>query len=106
MIAAEELGLEADQVRPHVADTDSIGHTDGTGGSRVALATGMAVHEAARDAKRQLLEHAARSWRTSVDEVHLDADGVTEDLQRGAAPAALLGREGQGGEGEAGENHP
>ena len=76
MIAAEELGLEADQVRPHVADTDSIGHTDGTGGSRVALATGMAVHEAARDAKRQLLEHAARSWRTSVDEVHLDTDGV------------------------------
>ena len=34
MIAAEVLGLEANEVRPMVADTDSIGYTDVTGGSR------------------------------------------------------------------------
>ena len=42
MIAAEVLGVEANEVRPMVADTDSIGHTDVTGGSRTTFATGMA----------------------------------------------------------------
>lgn len=76
MVAAEELGLEIDQVRPNVADTDSIGYTDGTGGSRVTLATGLAVYEASRDVKRQLLEHAARGWRVPTEEVRLDGDAV------------------------------
>jgi xanthine dehydrogenase molybdenum-binding subunit len=40
MITAEVLGLEIGDVRPSVADTDSIGHTDVTGGSRTTLATG------------------------------------------------------------------
>src|SRR5262249_40981136 len=35
MIAAEVLGLKAEQVNPVVVDTESIGHTDTTGGSRV-----------------------------------------------------------------------
>jgi xanthine dehydrogenase molybdenum-binding subunit len=47
MITAEVLGLEINEVRPLVADTDSIGHTDVTGGSRTTLATGQAVYEAA-----------------------------------------------------------
>ena len=33
MQAAEVLGIEAESVRPSVVDTDSIGHTDVTGGS-------------------------------------------------------------------------
>ena len=37
MITAEVLGLPITDVRPIVADTDSIGHTDVTGGSRVDL---------------------------------------------------------------------
>jgi CO/xanthine dehydrogenase Mo-binding subunit len=37
MIAAEVLGLKAEQVHPVVADTESIGHTDMTGGSRVTF---------------------------------------------------------------------
>ncbi len=59
MITAEVLGLEANDVRPLVGDTDSIGHTDVTGGSRVAVATGLAVYQAAHDALRQLKERAA-----------------------------------------------
>jgi CO/xanthine dehydrogenase Mo-binding subunit len=31
MIAAEVLGLKAEEVHPVVADTESIGHTDTTG---------------------------------------------------------------------------
>ena len=44
MIAAEVLGLRVEDVRPSVGDTDSIGQTDVTGGSRVTLATVLAVY--------------------------------------------------------------
>jgi xanthine dehydrogenase molybdenum-binding subunit len=69
MIAAEVLGLDANDVRPLVADTDSIGHTDVTGGSRTCFATGWAVYEAAHDAVRQLKERAAKLWEKKPEEV-------------------------------------
>jgi len=72
MIAAEELGLAVEQVRPTVADTDSVGHTDVTGGSRVTLATGLAVYEAAQDVKRQLRERAALTWKIDPSEVRFE----------------------------------
>ena len=53
--------MDVNDVRPVVADTDSIGHTDVTGGSRMTFATGMAVYEAAQDAVRQLKERAAKT---------------------------------------------
>jgi CO/xanthine dehydrogenase Mo-binding subunit len=59
MIAAEVLGSEIEDVRPLVTDTDAIGHTDVTGGSRITLATGLAVYQAAHDALRQLKQRAA-----------------------------------------------
>ena len=62
MIAAEVLGLEANEVRPMVADTDVIGHTDVTGGSRTTFATGMAVFEAAQDCVRQLSRNGPQSF--------------------------------------------
>src|SRR5713226_8953668 len=69
MIAAEVLGLDVNDVRPLVADTDSIGHTDVTGGSRTAFATGWAVYDAAQDAVRQLKERAAKLWEKKPEEV-------------------------------------
>jgi CO/xanthine dehydrogenase Mo-binding subunit len=72
MITAEVLGLEIDEVRPVVADTDSIGHTDVTGGSRTTLATGQAVYEAAHDALLQLKQRAARLWEKKPEEVTFD----------------------------------
>jgi CO/xanthine dehydrogenase Mo-binding subunit len=62
ILAAEELGIDVAQVRPQVGDTESVGYTDMTGGSRVTFATGMAVIEAARDVVRQLRERAAKLW--------------------------------------------
>ena len=72
MITAEVLGLDIDEVRPVVADTDSIGHTDVTGGSRTTLATGQAVYEAAHDALLQLKQRAARLWEKKPEEVTFD----------------------------------
>src|SRR5205807_4287917 len=62
MQLAEALGLRAEDVRPVVADTDSVGYTDVTGGSRVTFATGWAAYEAAQDIKRQMIARAALLW--------------------------------------------
>jgi CO/xanthine dehydrogenase Mo-binding subunit len=56
------LGIAAEDVNPTVADTDSVGYTDITGGSRVTFATGIAAVEAAKEIQRQLVERAALLW--------------------------------------------
>src|SRR5205085_10882613 len=62
MQLAETLGLRAEDVKPLVADTDTVGYTDVTGGSRVTFATGWAAYEAAQDIQRQLIARAAEIW--------------------------------------------
>jgi CO/xanthine dehydrogenase Mo-binding subunit len=69
ILAAEELGIDVAKVRPVVGDTESVGYTDMTGGSRVTFATGMAVVEAARDVVRQLRERAAKLWECDPAQV-------------------------------------
>jgi len=69
LMAAEELGIPVEQVRPVVADTESVGYNDLTGGSRVTFATGMAVIEAARDVVKQLRARAAQTWGVELDSV-------------------------------------
>ena len=72
MQAAEVLGIPAEDVRPTVVDTDSVGFTAVTGGSRTTFATGWAAYEAAQDVMRQMKERAAKLWET-------DAGSVTEE---------------------------
>jgi xanthine dehydrogenase molybdenum-binding subunit len=69
MQLAEALGIPAEDVKPVVADTDMVGYTDVTGGSRVTFATGWAAYEAAQDIKRQLIERAAQIWSVKAEEV-------------------------------------
>jgi CO/xanthine dehydrogenase Mo-binding subunit len=75
MQAAEVLGISAESVTPTVVDTNSVGYTDVTGGSRTAFATGYAAYEAAQDVKRQLIERAAKLWEVDTGEVEF-ADGL------------------------------
>ena len=72
MQLAETLGIAAEDVRPTVADTDSVGYTDVTGGSRVTYATGWAAYEAARDIQRQMIERAARIWDVDPAQVRYE----------------------------------
>ncbi|MCW5980076.1 MAG: xanthine dehydrogenase family protein molybdopterin-binding subunit [Bryobacteraceae bacterium] len=72
MQAAETLGLRAEDVRPSVGDTDSIGFTEVTGGSRTTYATGWAAVEAARDVIGQMKERAALLWETDAASVEFD----------------------------------
>ena len=69
MQLAEVLGITAEDVRPLVADTDSVGFTSTTGGSSVAFKTGWACYEAAQDIKRQMVERAAKIWDVSPEDV-------------------------------------
>src|SRR5207237_1566283 len=66
MQAAEALGIPAADVRPVVVDTDSVGFTAVTGGSRTTFATGWAAYEAAQDVVRQMKERAAKLWEMDV----------------------------------------
>ena len=72
MQAAEALGIRAEDVHPSVVDTDSIGFTFGTGGSRVTFATGWAAYEAAQDVKRQMIDRAAAIWGVEADSVEME----------------------------------
>ena len=64
-IAAETLGVDVPDISASVGDTDSVGFTDGSWGSRTTYVTGTAVLRAAQDALRQLKDRAA--FRFSVD---------------------------------------
>lgn len=91
LMAAEELGIPYEKVRVLVADTDSVGICDVTGGSRVTYATGMAVIEAARKVKQELCARAAKLWNIDVEMVQWEQGcavaraGINSDL----APVSL-----------------
>lgn len=63
MQAAEVLGIPVENVHPAVVDTDTIGYTGVTGGSRTTYATGWAAHDAAQDVVRQMKARAAKLWQ-------------------------------------------
>ncbi|HTW87672.1 MAG TPA: xanthine dehydrogenase family protein molybdopterin-binding subunit [Candidatus Binataceae bacterium] len=88
MIAAEVLGLEVNDVRSIVADTDSIGHTDVTGGSRVTVATGLAVYNAAQDVVQQLKQRAALVWERKPEDVEFNL-GTFKLRGNGVPPLTL-----------------
>ena len=69
MQAAEVLGLRAEDVAPTVVDTDSVGYTATTGGSRTAFDTGLAAIAAAEEVKRQMSARAALIWEVQEEDV-------------------------------------
>ena len=75
MQAAEVLGIPAEDVHPSVGDTDSVGYTFLTGGSRTTFATGWAAYECAQDIKQKMIERAAGIWDVDVADIDL-VDGV------------------------------
>ncbi|MFP6764180.1 MAG: molybdopterin cofactor-binding domain-containing protein, partial [Planctomycetaceae bacterium] len=76
MQTAETLGIPAEAVKPTVGDTDSVGFTDVTGGSRVTFATGIACIEAARDIIGQLVDRAALIWECDAAAVTYEDGGL------------------------------
>jgi CO/xanthine dehydrogenase Mo-binding subunit len=74
---AETMGIAYEDVNSLVGDTDTIGFTGNTGGSRTTFATGWAVHQAALDVRAQLEARVARIWECAADQVTFDPDDAT-----------------------------
>ncbi len=68
-MAAEELGIDYDKVRPIIGDTSSLGYTFLTGGSRVTFSSGMATVQAAQDVVKELCARAAKIWDIPAEAV-------------------------------------
>ena len=79
MQLAEGLGIPAESVRPSVADTDSVGYTEGTYGSRTTFATGWAAYEVSKLLKEKLVERAALIWETEVDKIRFEHGSFSFD---------------------------
>ena len=89
-MAAEELGIDVYSIRPVVADTEAVGFTDVTGGSRVTFSTGMAVIQACRKIVTDLRGRAAKMWDVEIDEVEW-VDGQAQGTS-GSEPPLSLGQ--------------
>ena len=76
MQLAETLGITAEEVKPTVVDTDSVGYTDVTGGSRVTFATGIAVINAGKDIQQQMCARAAMIWDCDVSDVRFEDGNI------------------------------
>ncbi|MBC8339194.1 MAG: xanthine dehydrogenase family protein molybdopterin-binding subunit [Rhodospirillales bacterium] len=73
VMAAEELGIDIEMIKPIVADTGSMGYSHLTAGSRTTFATGMAVINAVREIIDKLRALAAKKWEIPVEEITWEA---------------------------------
>jgi CO/xanthine dehydrogenase Mo-binding subunit len=58
-IAATVLGTEPERITVHQSDTDAVGYDTGAFGSAGSVVAGRAVHAAATELRRQILDRAA-----------------------------------------------
>jgi len=83
-MAAEELGLDVELVKPIIANTGSVPYSYQTAGSRTTYATGMAVINAARDVIDKLRDIAARKWEIATEDVRWDSGhALPPDARKG-----------------------
>ncbi len=68
-VAADELGVPYEKVRPIIGDTGSIGFNFLTGGSRSCFSGAMAIVEAAKEIKADLCRRAAKLWDLKPEDV-------------------------------------
>src|SRR5204863_1810349 len=76
-VAADELGVPYDKVRPIIGDTGSVGFNFLTGGSRSAFSGSMAIVEAAKQINAELSARASKLWEAKPDQVEFSGGQVT-----------------------------
>jgi xanthine dehydrogenase molybdenum-binding subunit len=81
MHVAEVLGIGAHDVRPTVGDTESVGYTDVTGGSRTTYATGYACWLAANNLVDVLKDRVAVLWDIKPDDVDFNDGAFTSKAE-------------------------
>ncbi|HZP39280.1 MAG TPA: xanthine dehydrogenase family protein molybdopterin-binding subunit [Methylomirabilota bacterium] len=78
-VAADELGVPVEKVRPIIGDTGSLGFNFLTGGSRSAFSGSMAIVEAAKQIKTELIARACKLWEAKPEQVEWK-DGAVRPL--------------------------
>ena len=71
-IAAELLGIHPSRINVLIGDTNSVGFSNLTGGSRVTFASAMVVTQSTENVIKQLCNRAAKIWK-------IDEEAVTWD---------------------------
>jgi xanthine dehydrogenase molybdenum-binding subunit len=69
MQAAEVLGIASEDVNPTIVDTNAVGFTGTTGGSRIAFDTGRAAINTAELVIQQMSSRAALLWEVQEEDV-------------------------------------
>ena len=69
MQLAESLGIDTFDINPQVADTESVGYNDVTGGSRTTYSGGIVVVKLAEKLVKEMSGHAANLWDVPADDV-------------------------------------
>jgi len=77
MQAAEVLGIPVEDFHPSIPDTDSIGFTGVTGGSRTTYTTGLAAYNAAHKLVDELKNRLADLWETEVENIDFNEGTFT-----------------------------
>ena len=85
-IAAEELNIPLKEIHVVIADTELTPFDHGTYSSRVTPYVGAAVKFAAADARRQILEIAARLWNSAAEKIRIENGKI---IVKGHRPLAL-----------------
>lgn len=95
MQVAEVLGISVKSVIPTIVDTDSIGFTSVTGGSRTTVATGWAAVEAAHDLLSKMKRCAAKLWQAEIVEFDKGIFWTLKQSMTFAELASLLNKTGE-----------
>ncbi len=69
LIAAEELGIDYQDIKAVIADTATLGYNDMTDGSRGTFSSSMATISAARNAIEVMRKRAALTWDIPLEDV-------------------------------------
>ncbi len=93
MIAAEELGVRLENIDIKRVDTAYTPVDPGSYGSRVTILAGQATQKAAREAKKQLLEAAAKTWQVKPEDVEIkDGEVLVKSDPQKSMPFNRLAR--------------
>ena len=79
VIAAEAFGVDPSMVEVVALDTDGAPQSPMSGGSVITYSSGKAIHEAATDARRQLLTFAAQEMEIDPGDLEI-VDGVVRPV--------------------------
>ena len=83
MQAAEALGIDVEQVTPTVSDTQSIGFSLPSVGSRTTYSTGAVVCEVAQEILKEMCKRAALLWEADAGEVSVEGGVFSNKAEPG-----------------------